>query len=241
MLQDVAHDVRFALRAMRKSMLLSATIVLCLGNGKYEFLAPLDAPSPPFVYIPFAQWGHHEVVLHVRAAGDPLALVPSIQRAVADVDSRLSAMSPVTLEDYTAVPYLPVRLATLVLSVLGAAALLLATVGLYAVTAYAVTQQRREIGIRMALGATPARVAGHFLAHAARYVGAGALAGAALAVAMAYGLAAKLPGSLPRDTADRVWPFALAVGTLAAVAAVSALVPARRAARVNPTTALRED
>ena len=216
-------------------------VVGVAGDGKYEFLAPLDAPSPPFIYIPFAQWGHYEIVLHVRAAGDPLALVPSIGRVVADVDSRLSAMSPVTLEDYTAVPYLPVRLATLVLSVLGAAALVLATVGLYAVTAYAVTQQRREIGSRMALGATPARIVRHFLAHAARYVGAGALAGAALAVAMAYGLAATLPGSLPRGMADRVWPFALAVVTLGAVAAVSALVPASRAARVNPTSALRED
>jgi predicted permease len=217
------------------------TVVGVAGDGKYEFLAPLDAPSPPFVYLSFAQWGHYEVVLHVRAAGDPLALVPSIQRAVAAVDGRLSAMSPVTLEDYSAVPYLPVRLATLVLSVLGAAALALATVGLYAVTAYAVTQQRREIGIRMALGATPVRIASHFLAHAARYVGTGALAGATLAGAMAYGLATKLPGSLPRAATDRVWPFALAVVTLGTVAALSALIPASRAARVNPTAALRDE
>ena len=133
----------------------------------------------------------------MRADGDPMALAPSIARVVEGVDGRLSAMSPGTLEDYTAVPFLPIRLATLVLSVLGGAALVLASIGLYAVTAYAVTQQRREIGIRMALGATPARIVARFLAHAARYVGTGAIAGAALSVAMVYGLATKLPGSCP--------------------------------------------
>jgi predicted permease len=217
------------------------TIAGVVADGKYEFLAPLDAPSPPFVYLPFAQWGNYEVVLHVRAAGDPLALVPLIQGTVTDVDGRLTAMSPATLEAYSSIPYLPIRLATLVLTVLGAAALVLAAVGLYAVTAYAVTQQRREIGIRMALGATPARIVASFLAHAGRYVGTGALAGVALALAMAYGLAAKLPGSLPRVLVDRVWPFALAAGTLGAVAALAALVPASRAARVNPTEALRDE
>ncbi|MBI4477819.1 MAG: ABC transporter permease, partial [Acidobacteria bacterium] len=102
------------------------TVVGVAADGKYEFLAPLDAPSPPFVYLPFAQWGHWEVVLHVRAAGDPLALVPSIQRTVTSVDARLSAMNPATLDSYSSVPYLPVRLGSRVLSVLGAGALMLA-------------------------------------------------------------------------------------------------------------------
>ena len=217
------------------------TVAGVAADGKYEFLAPLDAPSPPFVYLPFAQWGHYEVVLHVRSAGDPLALVPSIARVVSSVDGRLSAMSPATLDAYTSVPYLPIQLATLVLSVLGATALVLAAVGLYAVTAYAVTQQRREIGIRMALGATPLRIVFHFLWHAARYVGAGAVTGLALAVAIAVGLAARLPGSLPHVIVDRVGPFALAVALLGAVAALAAIAPATRAARVNPTRALRDE
>jgi hypothetical protein len=217
------------------------TVVGVAGDGKYSFLAPLDAPSPPFVYLPFSQWGHYEAVLHVRADGDPMALAPSIERVVTGVDGRLTALSPVTLEDYTAVPFMPIRLATLVVSVLGLAALGLASIGLYAVTAYAVTQQRREIGIRMALGATPARIVARFLAHSARYVGTGAIAGVALAVAMVYGLATTLPAILPRVPLERLGPFAAAIAALAAVAAVAVVVPATRAARVNPTTALRDE
>ena len=217
------------------------TVIGIAGDGKYSFLAPLDGPSPPFVYLPFAQWGHYEVVLHVRADDDPMALAPSIARVVEGVDGRLTAMSPVTLDDYTAVPFLPIRLATLVLSVLGGAALGLASIGLYAVTAYAVTQRRREIGIRMALGATPARIVVRFLAHAARYVGAGAIAGVTLSIAMVYGLSIKLPAILPQAPLERVGPFAGAAAALGIVAALAVLVPAGRAARVNPTTALRDE
>jgi predicted permease len=217
------------------------TVAGVAGNGKYEFLTPLDAPSPPFVYLPFAQWGHYEAVLHVRTDGDPMAIVPSVERVVSETDGRLSAMSPVTLEAYTAVPLLPVRLATLVLSVLGGAALALAAIGLYAVTAYAVTQQRREIGIRIALGATRGRVVTHFLMHAGGYVLAGAVAGAGLALAVVYLLTTRLPAAVPSAAADRVGPFVAAAAALGAVAVVAVLLPAGHAARVNPTTALRDE
>ena len=217
------------------------TVVGVAADGKYEFLAPLDRPSPPFVYLALAQWESDAVVLHVRAGGDPLALVPSIQRTVASIDPRLSAMSPSTLDSYSSVPYLPVRVGSRVLSVLGAAALVLATVGLYAVIGYAVAQQRREIGIRMALGAAPARLVAHYLGYAARYAGAGALAGAALAAVIAYGLATRLPGSVPRVATAHLWPFALAVATLGVVAVLAALIPSNRAARVSPSAALRDE
>jgi predicted permease len=216
------------------------TIVGVAADGKYEFLAPLDGPSPPFVYLPFAQWGNYTVVLHARAAGDAMALVPSIQRAVAAIDSRLNVMSPGTLDSYSSVPYLPIRLGSSVLTVMSVAALALATFGLYAVTAYAVAERRREIGIRIALGATPSNVVLHFVAHAARYTAGGTVAGIALAVVISRGLG-RLPGLLPRVVTDRLWPFAIAVGMLAAVAVVAALIPANRAARLNPTVSLREE
>ena len=150
-------------------------------------------------------------------------------------------MSPGTLENYTVVPLLPILMATLVLSVLGGAALVLAAIGLYAVTAYAVTQQRREIGIRMALGATRARVVVHLLGHSARAVAAGAVAGVGLSIAVAYTLTTRLPAAMP-EAAVEVWrPFAAAAIALGAVALLAVLVPAGQAARMNPATALREE
>lgn len=217
------------------------TVVGVAADGKYVFTAPLDEPSPPFIYLPFPQWPTSSVVLHVRADGDPLTLVPAVERVVTSVEPRLIAMSPSTLESYSSVPYLPIRLGTRILSVLGAGALILATLGLYAVIGFAVTQRRREIGIRMALGATPRSLIVHFLAYAVRYAGAGAIAGAALATAIAWGLATRLPGSVPRTMNEMALPFATAIALLGAVAALAAIIPANRAARVNPTAALRED
>lgn len=217
------------------------TIIGVAADGKYEFTAPLDEPSPPFVYIPYPQWPTGSIVLHVRSGGDPLALVPAIQRIASATDARLSAMTPSTLEAFSSVPYLPIRLGTRILSVLGGAALILATLGLYAVVGYSVSQQKREIGIRMALGATPRALVMQFLVHAARYAGAGAFAGVLLAVAIAYGLATRLPGSVPRVTAEMIAPFVVATALLCVIAALAALIPANRAARVNPTVALREE
>jgi predicted permease len=217
------------------------TVVGVAGNGKYEFLAPLDDPSPPFIYLPFSQRPDFSVTLHLRSPGNPLALVPSVRRMVEAADARLTATSPSTLESYSSVPYLPIRVASRVLTVLGIAALGLATIGLYAVIGYAVTQQRAEIGIRMALGATPERVVRHFLAYAALYAGAGALAGTVLALAIARGLATRLPGSVSPLIGDQVVPFVIAVLALGGVAVVAAILPARAAARVNPTVALREE
>jgi predicted permease len=216
-------------------------VVGVAADGKYEFLAPLDDPSPPFIYLPFAQWPDISVTLHARTTGDPLALIPALRRVVEGADARLTATSPSTLESYSSVPYLPIRVASRVLTVLGLAALGLATIGLYAVIGYAVAQQRAEIGIRMALGATPGRVVGHFLRYAAMYAGAGALAGSVLALAIARGLAQRLPGSVPPLLGDQLLPFAAAALCLGGVAVVAAFLPARAAARINPTVALREE
>jgi len=128
-----------------------------------------------------------------------------------------------------------------VLSALGAAALVLAALGLYAVIGYAVTQRERETGVRMALGATPVRLVAGFLGDAARYAGGGAVAGVLLSAVVVAALSRALPYLVPRITPAHAGLFALALGALSAVALLASLIPASRATRVNPSTALRAD
>jgi predicted permease len=211
------------------------------GNGKYEFTAPLDDPSPPFIYLPYAQWAGAAPVLHVLADGDPMALLPAIRREVAAVEPLLSVLSPTTLERYSSVPFFPLRIGATVLSGLGAAALVLAALGLYAVIGYAVTQRRRETGVRMALGATPWRLVGEFLGEAGRYTAAGALAGVVIAAVVMVLLSRDLPYLVPRIRLSHAGACAMALVALAAVALLASVIPASRAARVNPANALRAD
>jgi ABC-type antimicrobial peptide transport system permease subunit len=117
----------------------------------------------------------------------------------------------------------------------------LAALGLYAVIGYAVTQRQRETGVRMALGATPGRLVAGFLGEAGRYAGGGAVAGVLLAAIVVAALARGLPYLVPRITASHAGSFAVALGALGVVAFLAALIPAARAARVNPSTALRAD
>jgi ABC-type antimicrobial peptide transport system permease subunit len=210
-------------------------------DGKYEFTAPLDDPSPPFLYLPYAQWGGNAPVLHVLAVGDPLALVATVRQEVAAVEPALAVLSPTTLESYASVPFFPLRIGARVLTALGAAALVLAALGLYAVIGYAVTQRERETGVRMALGATPGRLIAGFLGEAGRYAGTGAVAGLLLAAGVVAALSRGLPYLLPRITTSHAATFALAFAALSTVALLAALIPASRATRVNPSTALRAE
>jgi predicted permease len=219
----------------------AVTVIGVAANGKYEFTAPIDDPSPPFIYLPYAQWVSNAPVLHVLATGDPLALVPVVRREVASIEPSLSVLSPTTLERYSSVPYFALRAGAMVLSGLGAAALALAALGLYAVIGYTVTQRRREAGVRMALGATPARLAGGVLAEAGRYAAGGAIVGILISAAVIGVLAQMLPYLVPRITASHAGAFALALGALSVVALFASLVPAVRAARVNPAIALRAE
>jgi len=217
------------------------TVVGVAADGKYEFLAPLDEPSPPFVYLPLTQWPRNSLTLHVRTTGAPLAMADPVRQAVESVDGQLTVTSPSTLDAYSSVPYVPIRVASRVLTILGIGALILATLGLYAVIGYAVSQQRAEIGIRMALGASPNRIVRHFMRYAALYAGVGAAVGTVLALAIARGLASKLPGSVPPMIGNQVGPFLVAVLLLGLVAVLAAFIPAQGAARVSPTVALREE
>ncbi|MCY4074813.1 MAG: FtsX-like permease family protein, partial [Acidobacteria bacterium] len=142
-----------------------------------------------------------------------------------------------TMDRHLAVMRLPQQLSAFVLSAFGVLALTLAAVGLYGVVSYAVSQRTREVGIRMALGADGARVVRMLVAGGLRLVVIGGALGLALAV-----VAARLLGGLlfEVDTLDPL-TFVGVPLVLAAAALVAAWLPARRASRVHPVTALRTD
>jgi predicted permease len=170
----------------------------------------------------------------VRASSDGAALSSVLRRAVEAVDPQV----PVRTESFDAVLASSVsdrRFMTVVLGVFAGTALLLAIVGIYAVVSYSVAQRTREIGVRLALGATPAGVGALVVGTAMRAVVPGLVVGVAIAVADASVLRAIVFGVSPFDPTA----IAGALGALVVAALVSSAWPARRATRVNPITAIR--
>lgn len=204
------------------------------------------AGDDPEYYLPRV----HRAVYWIYGAPDELrhgaaivrtALAPAAaERVLRDTIAGLDASLPVeitTLGESTARLATRPRFNAALFGLFAAIGLGLAAFGLYGVLAFLVAQRTREIGVRMALGATPGAVSRLVLGNAARWLAAGALGGAALSLAVARALGAILLGVSGRDPA--AWVGAAAVLLLAALAA--AWLPARRAARVDPMEALRHE
>jgi putative ABC transport system permease protein len=171
-----------------------------------------------------------------RAASDAAALSPVIRRAVDAVDPQVPVRTE-SFDDILASSVADRRFTTLVLGVFAGTALLLAIVGIYAVVSYSVAQRTREIGVRLALGATPGEVGALVVGTALRAVVPGLVVGVAMAMADTRVLRAMVFGVSPFDPAA----IAGALGTLLVAALVSSAWPARRATRVNPITAIRAE
>jgi predicted lysophospholipase L1 biosynthesis ABC-type transport system permease subunit len=170
----------------------------------------------------------------VRASARGGALSTVIRRAVEAVDPQVPVRTQ-SFGEMLATSVADRRFTTLVLGMFAATALLLAIVGIYAVVSYSVAQRTREIGVRLALGATPGGVRALVVGAAMRAVVPGLVVGAAIAIADARVLRAMVFGVSPFDPAA----IAAALGALLAAALGSSAWPARRATRVNPITAIR--
>jgi ABC-type antimicrobial peptide transport system permease subunit len=198
-------------------------------TGAYQETYYFDHRQRP----PFRSYGVSYVV---RASSGGAALATVLRRAVEAVDRQV----PVRTESYDAILASSVsdrRFTTLVLGVFAGTALLLAIVGIYAVVSYSVAQRTREIGVRLALGATPGGVRALVVGTAMRAVVPGLVVGVAIAIADARLLRAIVFGVSPFDPAA----IAGALGALVVAALVSSAWPARRATRVNPIMAIRGD
>jgi predicted permease len=203
----------------------------------FDGIRALTGAAQPAYYASFAAAPAKAFTLHLRTTGDPLALVPAVRRTFADVAPGLPLLRPETLAEHATGAFFLQRIGAMVLGALGGVVVLLAALGLYGVTAHAVTERTREAGVRVALGATSRQVMQTFLAESLRLAGIGLAIGALGALAIGGLLASQLYGVGGRD------PLTL-VGTallLALVAAVATYLPARRATRVDPVIALRSE
>jgi putative ABC transport system permease protein len=197
----------------------------------------LSQASIEVVYVPLAQMPRREINLIVRTAQDPSAVMPSIRAAIREVDPHLAVDEVRTMEQVKQRSLAGAAAPTWLIGGFAIVAALLAALGLYGVLAHAVGEQRREIGIRMAIGARSADVQWQFVRHAVWMIGAGVLFGLAGAAAMTRVTESLLFEVSAFDPAT----FAAAVGTMLVVGVAAALIPARRAAHVDPTTVLHSE
>jgi putative ABC transport system permease protein len=201
-------------------------------DAKYRTIG--EGPTP-FIYVPAAQRYENTMWLLTRSSGG--SMVPEVRALLRELDASLPVVSAAPLTEMTAFGLFPQRLAAWLAAVVSTIGLLLATLGLYGVTAYNVSQRTREIGIRVALGALRAQVLGLIVGHALLLAAIGTTLALVAAAMVSPLLESMLYDIRPLD------PVSFAGGALAfvALAVVASLIPARRAASVNPVEALRAE
>lgn len=197
----------------------------------------LEAPQRPEIYLPHVQAPTPFMQLLVRTSGDPANLVPAIRHQIARLDPDQAVFAFQTMDELVANSEARRRFQMTLVTAFAALALVLAAIGVYGVMGHMVAQRNREIGVRLALGARPRDVVAMILRNGLWLTVAGTAAGIAGAAALARLLAGLLFGVSPLDPAT----YAGVVMVLMFVAGVSAYLPSRGAARVDPLVTLRED
>ena len=172
-----------------------------------------------------------------RTAGDPMSIVGAVRQRIAEIEPSRSVYDIRTLNERVGNEYAADRLRAVLIGVFAGAALALVCLGIYGTLSYIVGLRRREVGLRVALGALQQTIVSHFLFKAFRVVGLASLAGLVLAFIVSRGLASQLFGVSPNDPLTLIG----VVVVILFVAGVAALTPAVRAARVDPMSALREE
>jgi putative ABC transport system permease protein len=215
------------------------TVVGVVGNVRVR---GLEGPSEPQVYLPYLQvadgWliGYFPNDVAVRASGNPMALVAPIRAIVRRIDPELPVSDVQTIDRLVAQDTAARDVQLRVLGMFAAVALLLAGVGIHGLLSFAVSERTRELGVRMALGASRGTIAGMVARQSAVLVAVGLLGGCGLAYLAGRAMQSLLAGVAPDDPPT----FAVAIGVSAALAMAGSLLPALRAARVDPITAIRD-
>jgi putative ABC transport system permease protein len=209
------------------------TVVGVVEDARYR-----EIEAPRFdLYLPYRQAPNQVQHVMVRLTGDPLAVVPALRTALTalDPDARIDGIS--TMEEVVGRAFAPWRFSSVVVSGFGAIALTFAVVGIAALVAFAVTQRTREIGVRVALGAQTRNVIGLV----AREGTLTALAGLAVGMLGAWLLRRSVESMLFGVAPDDALTFGGVAVLLGLISLLAAYLPARRAARIDPTMALRSE
>lgn len=197
----------------------------------------LEQPAEPAFYLSTRQFPQTTFALLVRTSGDPLAVAPDVRAVVRATDAAITFDAPTSLDRILTEQLVPRRVTTDLIGAFATLALALAALGVYGLLAAAVGSRRREIAIRIAVGAPPASIARRLVGESVRNVSIGIALGCGLALLAGRLLQGLLVGVSPRDPAT----LTAVAGLLLTVALVAALVPARRAARIDPAEALRAE
>jgi macrolide transport system ATP-binding/permease protein len=203
-------------------------------DGKYGSLT--EAPRP-YLYLPVQQWYAAQTVLHVKTASDPAAIVAPLYRAFRGLDANVPLFEIRTIREQLEIASFMQRMFASLLAAFGALALVLSTVGLYGVIAALAVQRTPEIGMRMALGAAPRDIVSLIVRQGLAMTGIGVGLGLVVSFALTRVFRSLLVGISATDGVS----FAGTTLLLVIVALVAAYVPARRAAGVDPLTALRHE
>ena len=191
----------------------------------------------PMVYFSADQWPSSRMTLHVRTAVPPAVIGPVLQRTLHAIDRAAGLTRPETMREYFDRVTMPQQLAAGSALAIAAIELTLAAMALYGVIAFAVSQRRREIGLRMALGATSRSVIALVMREGLLLISVGAVLGVGVALVGGAALQSVLIGVGPADPAS----LAVAALVLLLVGATASYVPARRASGVDPSNALRSN
>ena len=189
------------------------------------------------IYYPHTQAPRNPMAYVVRSASDPGAVIPQVRGTLARLDSTLPIYDPRPLSAYVVAARAARRFTMILAGAFAAAALALAVIGVYGVTAYASALRRREFGVRLALGATRPQIVGLVMGETMRLGGVGLVLGLVGAAIAAMLLRSQLYGLTPADPLS----YVLAVPVLTGAVMLAAWLPARRATRISPMEALRAD
>jgi putative ABC transport system permease protein len=210
------------------------TVIGVVENTRH---AGLDQPSPKFnAYCPYFQHLTHYEFLLLRSSGDPRDLLPVLRRTISSIDPDLPLGKVMTFEDAVGQRFGARKLTALLVSTFSGASLFLSAVGLYGVLAYMVSRQTREIGVRIAVGALSWNILVLVLKRGFAMVGLGIAIGLLTVLAFGGFLGSLLYGVGSNDPIT----IGLSLLILCLAALIACLLPALRAIRINPVTALRE-